>query len=148
MTTQAPAIAAPPRAETKLKGVIILLGRLLFVLIFLTSGPNYFKASTAQYAASEGVPLASVAVPVSGALAIIGSLSVLLGFYPRIGAWLLVLFLVPVTFMMHKFWTISDPNAAQMQMIMFMKNLSMIGGALIISQLGTGPFSLDGVRSR
>ena len=57
--------------------------------------------------------------------------------------WLLVLFLVPVTFMMHKFWGISDPMTAQVQMTMFMKNVSMLGGALVISQLGAGPLSLD-----
>jgi putative oxidoreductase len=50
---------------------------------------------------------------------------------------------VPVTLMMHKFWGVSDPATAQMQMVMFMKNLSMLGGALIVSQVGAGPFSLD-----
>jgi putative oxidoreductase len=55
---------------------------------------------------------------------------------------------VPVTFMMHKFWTVQDPMMAQIQMIMFMKNISMLGGALLISQFGAGPFSLDARRAR
>ena len=57
------------------------------------------------------------------------------------------LFLIPVTLMMHKFWTVTDPTMAQIQMIMFMKNVSMLGGALLISQFGAGPFSLEGRRS-
>jgi putative oxidoreductase len=82
-------------------------------------------------------------VPVSGILALIGALSILLGYRAKIGAWLLVLFLIPVTLTMHKFWGVSDPTAAQMQMAMFMKNVSMLGGALLITQFGAGPWSLD-----
>ncbi len=49
--------------------------------------------------------------------------------------------------MLHKFWTVSDPMMAQIQMILFMKNVSMLGGALLISQFGAGRFSLDARRS-
>ena len=48
--------------------------------------------------------------------------------------------------MMHKFWTVTDPLMYQMQMVMFMKNVSMLGGALLISQFGSGPWSLDSRR--
>ncbi len=75
-------------------------------------------------------------------------MSVLLGYRARIGAWLIVLFLVPVTFAMHKFWGIADPATAQDQMAHFMKNLSMLGGALLITQFGAGPGSLDDRTSR
>jgi putative oxidoreductase len=124
-------------------GPIVLLGRLLFALIFVMAGPNHFASQTIGYAASQGVPLASIVVPFSGVLAIVGGLSILLGYHARIGAWLIALFLVGVTPMMHKFWTVSDPMMYQMQMIMFMKNMSMLGGALLISQFGSGPLSLD-----
>src|ERR1700733_11707635 len=50
--------------------------------------------------------------------------------------------------MMHKFWKVSDPMMAQMQMVMFMKNVSMLGGALLVSHFGAGPFSLYAGRSR
>ena len=113
-------------------GPIVLLGRFLFVLIFLMSGPRHFMSQTIAYAASQGVPLASVIVPISGAMAFFGGLSILLGYRAKLGAWLIVLFLVGVT-----------PMMQQMQMIMFMKNVSMLGGALLISQLGSGPWSLD-----
>jgi putative oxidoreductase len=101
---------------------------------------------TIAYAASRGVPLASLAVPFSGLLALAGGLSILLGYRARIGAWLIVLFLVGVTPMMHNFWSVTDPKMYQMQMVMFMKNVSMLGGALVISQLGSGPWSLDSRR--
>jgi putative oxidoreductase len=134
--SQAPALAAP----------VVLLGRLFFALIFLMAGPNNFSGQTIAYAASQGVPVASIAVPLSGVLAIVGGLSILLGYRARTGAWLIALFLVAVTPMMHKFWTVTDPMMQQMQMIMFMKNLAMLGGALLISQFGAGPWSLDSRR--
>jgi len=124
-------------------GPVVLLGRFLFVLIFLLSAPNHFLSQTIAYAASQGVPLASIAVPVSGVIALAGGLSVLLGYRAIIGAWLLILFLAAVTPMLHNFWAVADPMARQMQMIMFMKNVSMLGGALFITQFGAGPWSLD-----
>lgn len=125
------------------QGWIVLLGRLLYSLIFLMSAPRHFAKETIGYAAAQGVPLASIAVPLSGVIALVGALSILLGYKAKIGGWLIVLFLVPVTFMMHAFWKVPDPGAAQIQMIMFLKNVSMLGGALLISQFGAGPFSLD-----
>jgi putative oxidoreductase len=134
--TQAPAVAGP----------MVLLGRLFFGLIFLMAGTNHFSSQTIAYAASEGVPLASIMVPFSGALAIVGGLSILLGYRARMGAWLIALFLVGVTPMMHKFWVVPDPMMHQLQMIMFMKNMAMLGGALLITQFGAGPWSLDSRR--
>jgi len=127
-------------------GPIILLGRFLFVVIFLMSGPRHFLSQTIAYAASQGLPLASIAVPVSGVIALLGGLSILLGYRAKLGAWLIVLFLVGVTPMMHKFWVVSDPMMYQVQFAMFMKNVSMLGGALLISQFGSGPWSLDARR--
>jgi putative oxidoreductase len=133
---QAPAIAGP----------IVLLGRVLFALIFVLSGPNHFTSQTIAYATSQGVPLASIAVPLSGILALLGGLSIAIGYRARVGAWLIALFLVAVTPLMHNFWAVSDPMMHLMQFVMFMKNLSMLGAALLISQLGAGPWSLDARR--
>ena|SRR5258707_9330480 len=145
MATTSTAIS---RQGEKAHGWVVLLGRLLFALIFIMSGPNHFAKQTIAYAAAQGVPLASLAVPFSGLIAIAGGLSILLGYRARIGAWFIVLFLVPVTFMLHNFWAVTDPMMKQMQMIMFFKNVSMAGAALLISQFGAGPFSLDARRSR
>lgn len=148
MATISTAISQDVQARSVPRGGIVLLGRLLFGLIFILSGPNHFSPQTIAYAASQGVPLASLAVPASGLLALAGGLSILLGYRAKIGAWLIVLFLLPVTFMMHKFWGVSDPTMAQLQMVMFMKNFALIGGALLISQFGAGPLSLDARKSR
>jgi putative oxidoreductase len=127
---------------------VVLLGRLFFALIFVVAGANHFAGQTIAYAASQGVPLASIAVPFSGVLALAGGLSILLGYRAKIGAWLLVLFLAGVTPMLHNFWAVTDPMMRQMQLVMFMKNVSMLGGALLISQFGAGPWSLDARRQK
>jgi len=121
----------------------VLAGRVLYAAIFVMMSLGHFSRPVIAWAASQGVPLASVTVPLSGLVALAGGLSVMLGFRARIGAALLVLFLVPVTVMMHAFWAVPDPMMAQIQMMMFMKNISMLGGALVIAYFGAGPLSLD-----
>ena len=122
---------------------IILLARILFSQIFIINGFSHFHPQAAQYAASHNVPFAEILVPVSGLMAILGGLSILTGFKAKIGAVLIVLFLVPVTMMMHNFWTIKDPMQHATQKTMFMKNLSMLGGALFIAAYGSGNLSID-----
>lgn len=122
---------------------LVLIGRILFAAIFIAAAPRHFTAEGAAHAADLGVPLANLAVPLSGIMAIAGGASVLVGYQTRIGAWLLVAFLVPVTLMMHAFWRLDDPIAVHTQQAMFMKNLSMIGAAWLIAYFGGGPFSLD-----
>jgi len=148
MATNSVAISKDVEAISIWQGAVVVLGRFFFVLIFLLAGANHFNKQTIGYAASQGVPLASIAVPLSGVLAIAGGLSILLGYRAKLGAWLIALFLIPVSFMMHKFCTVTDPMMAQIQMILFMKNVSMLGVALLISHFGAGPFSLDARRSR
>jgi putative oxidoreductase len=129
------------------KSSIVLLGRLFFVLIFLMAAPNNFTKQGIAYAASQGAPLASIGVPLMGVISLVGGLSILLGYRAKIGAWLITAFLLIVTPIMHKFWGVADPMMAQVQMISFMKNLSMLGGALLVTQFGAGPSSLDARRS-
>src|SRR5260221_5851154 len=115
-----------------LMGYVALLGRVLYSAIFVTTVFGHFSQQMIGYAANAGVPLPGVLVPLSGIIATAGGLSILLGYRARGGAWLVVLFLVPVSLTMHAFWAVHDPMMAQMQMAMFMKNLSMLGGALLI----------------
>jgi putative oxidoreductase len=124
-----------------------VLGRILFAAIFLAAAPRHFTAEAVAHARDLGVPLARLAVPLSGALAIAGGLSVLLGYQTRLGALALIAFLLPVTFMMHAFWQLSDPIQIHIQRAMFMKNLSMLGGALVLAYFGAGPLSIDHWRS-
>jgi len=119
------------------------LGRILFAAIFVMAAPGHFTSGTIAYAAGHGVPLATLAVPLSGVIALAGGLSIMLGYKARLGGWLIVLFLAPVTLMMHNFWAVADPGAAKMQQIMFLKNMSMLGAAFLIAHFGAGPVSLD-----
>jgi Predicted membrane protein len=119
-----------------------LIARILFSMMFIWAGFGHFFSSTIAYGATHGVPMASLFVPLAGVFALLGGLSILLGYKVKIGAWLIVIFLVPVTFMMHNFWMMEDPMAMRLQRIMFMKNLAMIGGALMFAYFGSGSYSL------
>jgi putative oxidoreductase len=122
---------------------LVPVGRALYALIFIVSVFGHFSSATIEHAAAHGVPLATVLVPAAGLLALVGGVSVLLGYRARFGAFLLVVFLVPVTLVMHRFWGIADPQLAEIQRIMFLKNISLIGGALLLMYNGPGPVSLD-----
>jgi putative oxidoreductase len=122
---------------------LVLVGRILYALIFIMAGPGHFTANMIAYAASRGVPLASIAVPLSGVIAMAGGVSIAAGYRATWGGWLIVLFLVPVSVMIHDFWAMTDPNMAQVNQIMFMKNISMLGAALLIAHFGSGPLSVD-----
>jgi len=122
---------------------VVLIGSILYSAIFISSSLGHFSHETVDYAMSHGVPMATLLVPISGILAFLGGLSILIGFKARYGAWLLVLFLIPTTFMMHDFWNMDDAAAHALQKIMFLKNLSMLGAALLITHFGSGPMSVD-----
>ena len=126
---------------------LVPIGRALFAAIFLMAGPSHFNPATIGYAQSVGVPFAPLLVPASGVLAFLGGLSVMMGFRTRVGAALLVAFLVPVTLSMHAFWAVKDPMMAQIQLAMFMKNLGLLGGTLLVAHFGAGPYSLDARRT-
>lgn len=123
--------------------VAVLLGRILFSLIFLFTIPGHFSPQLISYAAAQGVPAPSFLVPLSGIIAFAGGLSIVFGYKARLGAWLIIIFLVPVTLFMHAFWKITDPMAQQMDMAMFMKNVGLTGAALLITYFGAGPLSVD-----
>lgn len=114
--------------------VLVLIGRILFVLLFLSSGFGHLAQSKqmAQYAQFKGVPMSEIAVLASGVLLIAGALSVLLGVWADLGALLLVLFLVPTAFLMHAFWKETDAQAKQTEMIQFNKDLALAGAALML----------------
>jgi putative oxidoreductase len=122
---------------------VVLIGRVLFALIFITAAPRHFTHEGIQHAAALGVPMAGVLVPCSGAMALAGGLSIAFGYRTRWGAWLLVGFLIPVTLIMHAFWKLHDPAAIHVQQAMFAKNVSMLGAALLLTQFGPGGPSVD-----
>ncbi len=124
--------------------VVALIGRILFVLLFLGSGYGHLAQTEALagYAASKGVPAAKLATQATGVLLIVGALMVLLGLWADLGALLLVVFLIPTAFLMHAFWKETDPQAKQLEMVQFQKDLALAGASLLIFalivQVGTG----------
>lgn len=135
-------------------GIVLLIGRVVFSFFFIYSGFNHLTnlSMYAQYAGSAGVPAPTVAVAVTGLMLLGGGLSLLLGVKPKVGAALLVIFLVPTAFMMHKFWGIADPMMAANQAGHFWKNIALAGGALMIYGLADvfparWPYSLGGSRA-
>jgi putative oxidoreductase len=127
----------------KYSNLASLFGRQLFSIIFILSSASHFNPFTVRYAAHHGVPFAGVLVPLSGVIAFVGGMSVLLGYQTRLGAWLLTLFLVPVTLVMHNFWAVSDASTFQVERALFLRNVALLGGAILIGYFGGGPLSLD-----
>jgi putative oxidoreductase len=108
---------------------ILLIGRILVGGYFLFGAFNHFRnlPMMAGYAQSKGVPSSKLAVAGSGLLLALGGLSVLFNVFPLAGLTSLILFLVPVTFIMHPFWKIQDPMAKMGEMVNFTKNLALLG---------------------
>ena len=120
---------------------VLIIGRVLFALIFLASGVNHLTKLEAMtgYATYKKVPAAKLAVVVSGLMILVGGLYIAFGVYADLGALLIALFLIPTAFLMHAFWKESDATAKQNEQIAFMKDISMAGAALIIFVLvGSG----------
>jgi putative oxidoreductase len=113
--------------------VVFLVGRVLFVTLFVWSGvKNHFSAGGVAYAKAFNAPAPAVMVPLSGAVIIIGSAMVVLGVFADLGVLLLFAFLVPTSYFMHAYWKDPDPASAQNQQVQFLKNVCLAGGALIL----------------
>lgn len=128
-----------------IQGVTTVLGRLMLCTIFFLSAvgnkiPNFAKV--VEYMQSAGVPAAQFMLALAIAFLLVGSVSVIVGFKARIGASLLLVFLVLATYYFHAFWNF-EGQEQQTQMIQFMKNLSMAGAMLLIMANGPGPLALD-----
>jgi len=113
--------------------IAFLIGRIIVGAYYISSGFNHFKNldMMAGYAGSKNVPAPKAAVAGSGALLVLGGLSLLLGAWPTIGVALIVLFLLPVSFMMHAFWSVDDPQQKMAEQINFLKNMALLGSALM-----------------
>jgi len=127
-----------------MKALISILGRLFLVTIFAMSAvgnkiPDF--NNVAQYMASEGVPFPQYLLAGAIVFLIVGSVTIVMGWYARVGAALLATFLVLATFYFHDFWTM-PPAQAQGEMIQFMKNLGLFGAMLFLIANGPGAGSL------
>ncbi|MEX2210369.1 MAG: DoxX family protein [Gaiellaceae bacterium] len=114
---------------------VLLIGRILFALIFVMSGAKVHliqRAQGVQYARANQVPVPELLVPLSGLMAVVGGAFVALGLWADLGALLLAAFAFPVGLGMHAFWKLPDPMERANQQAHFMKNLSIGGAALAL----------------
>lgn len=116
-----------------------LIARAFLAVIFIQTGIAKMTdfTGTQEQIASIGIPLAGLVALFSIVFEIMGGVSLVVGYKAKIGAVLLLLFLVPATLVFHN--PIVDPS----QTIQFMKNLAIVGGLLMVFAFGAGPVSLD-----
>ena len=117
-----------------MNNAIFVIGRILAVLVFIGSGLGHLTdKNMVGYAQFKKIPSAALAVRLSGVLLLAGAAGIVLGVWGDLAAVLSALLVLIMTITMHNFWTLEDAQAKQMDMIMFMKNIAMIGGLLVIA---------------
>lgn len=114
--------------------ILFLIGRIILGLYWLQAAYNHFKNTNAMagYAKMKNVGAAKTAVIGTGILALVGGLSILLGLWPTIGIWALVIFLLGVTFKMHAYWSVQDPQQKMGERVNFMKNIALLAALLMM----------------
>ena len=87
-----------------------------------------FSADTGA-AATNHIPLPAVAIGLAMLVELLGGIAILTGFYTRLAAWVLFLYLIPTTVIFHNFWAFDGVLEAG-HLAMFEKNLAIMGGLL------------------
>lgn len=125
---------------------LMLLGRILFALVFINLGYEKLMGlgAAASLMAGKGMPFAGFMVVLVALLELLGGLLVFLGWYARAGAFFIFLAVLPTVYFLHTFWTFVNPSDMSEHFIHFMKNISILGGALYIMAAGAGHYSIDG----
>ncbi|MGF6593744.1 DoxX family protein [Pseudomonas sp. 2835] len=127
------------------RDVIILLARILLMILFVMSGWSKLTGfeGTVSYLASLGAPAPTVAAAVAVIMEFFVAIILILGFYTRPLAFLFALFVIGTALIGHPFWTMVEPAKAA-NTVQFFKNMSIVGGLLLLSVTGAGRFSVDG----
>jgi len=128
--------------STHFTAMLVPVARLMFASIFLYYGPFNFTPGNVELGVNAGLPMPNILVPIGGVIALTGAVSVVLGMYARAGGALLALFLIPTLVVIHAFWEF-EGSEAQAQTANFLRNLSLLGGALLVTHFGAGPYSVD-----
>jgi putative oxidoreductase len=125
-----------------------LIGRILLALIFVMSGFGKIMGFTRTEVmmATQGIPAPQIMLILSILVELGGGLAILAGFQARWAAFVIFLFLIPVTWIFHvqSFLHAAQPQQAMMQQINILKNLSIEGGLLLLTSFGPGRLSIDG----
>ena len=121
-----------------------LVGRVLLALIFITAG--YGKISgfdgTVGYMQAYNMPMPQVLAVLAIIIELGGGIMIAVGWKARWGAAAIFIFVLVASLIFHAFWAV-PAEQVQMQNIMFMKNLAIMGGMLYIVAYGSGPLSAD-----
>jgi len=119
--------------------IVFLVGRIILAMYYVMMGAMHFMQLEMMtgYAASKKVPAPKLAVMGSGLLLLVGGLSLGTGIQPIIGVICVVAFLLPVSLMMHNFWTIEDEQMKMAEMTNFMKNMGLMASALMFLAIPT-----------
>lgn len=127
----------------------LLIGRCALAAIFIASGVGKFMGGIEGVAtglAAKGLPSALALAITAATIEVLGGLLIVIGWKTRVGALLLIGFTIAATYFFHNFWAV-EPAQYQAQFIQFMKNLSMIGGLLVLFAAGPGRISVEGSRT-
>jgi len=128
----------------KTQGIPVLTARILLALMFLFAGLSKFAGldGTAGYIASKGLPMAGVLAFGTAALEVGGALLLIVGWKARWAALALAVFTLMASVVFHNYWAM-PADQQMMQQLMFMKNLAVAGGLLVLFAFGPGSLSLD-----
>jgi putative oxidoreductase len=123
-----------------------LIGRLVVGGFYLYAGLDNLLHLNEKvgYVAYKGTPFPLLAVIIASILLMIGGVSILTGYHPTLGVGAVILFLAPVTLLMHNFWTVTDPQMQRIEMHAFLGNVALIGSALLVLAIPQPrPWSVD-----
>lgn len=128
----------------KVRDEIILLARILLVLLFLISGWSKLLdyAGTVQHMAQAGAPFPPLAALIAIVVELFFAIAIVLGFATRSLALILALYTLGTALIGHKFWTMTGAARTGNEIIFF-KNVSIIGGFLLLYLIGPGQYSID-----
>lgn len=118
-------------------------GRIILAMIFFLPALGYFMGNGTFDQIYAGLSLAPANEFLLSVFMLLSSLSIAIGYFARVGAAVLVALLVPLTFWMHPFWLEVEPAAKQLAEAFFLRNLAIVGGALLLAYFGAGPMSAD-----
>ncbi|MBI6954860.1 putative oxidoreductase [Pseudomonas sp. TE6288] len=123
---------------------ILLLARILLMILFVLSGWSKLTGfeGTVGYMTSLGAPAPMLAAAIAVIMELLVGILLILGFYTRPLALLFALFVLGTALIGHPFWNMVEPERSA-NMTQFLKNLSIIGGLLLLAVSGAGRFSLD-----
>ena len=126
---------------------VVLAARVLLALIFILAGIGKLSGleGSAGYIASKGLPLPALLALGAGVLELVGGIALAIGFQARWAALALALFTLLATVLFHNYWAM-PAEQVMVQQLMFMKNIAIVGGLLLVFSFGAGPASVDARR--